>query len=81
MNDESIKQLAETAGFSWLTMTDYLPELRRFAQLVSAEQRERSARLCEEHAVEPKIMLVTQITDKEREIITRECAALVRSGS
>ena len=38
-----------------------------------------AVRVCELHAVEPQVMLVTKITDEPREVAARECAAAIEA--
>lgn len=51
---------------------------RRFAELVSQAEREACAQECDAHAMEPRIMIVTRITDSTRTVVSQECAALIR---
>lgn len=72
------QEIAEKAGFTWLTTKDYGDELLAFANIVAQTEREACAKACEAHADEPQIMRVTKITDTAHKVACLDCAELIR---
>jgi hypothetical protein len=74
MNTERIKQLAEQAGYTkdmfGIGHWD-MPECKKFAELIAAEEREACAKMCEE--------LECDALYDRKEIHPIDCAIAIRS--
>jgi hypothetical protein len=61
-------------------MGPYTPkDLAAFVASIRAAALEEAAKMCEEHAAEPCMMIATNIDDTPREVHSRECAAAIRA--
>ena len=77
MERDNIERLASEAGLGGAELTALMVRgsLERFATLVAEE----CAKVCEAHAAEEEVVIVTRLDDMQREGVSRECAAAIRT--